>query len=97
MRVDERTAITDFKVKVRAGGIASAARIGDGLPLRQVTHLRFPEQEGHWVSARLDVTFRFAEQAPTIASTLGATLGNALSDSSHPVWHNLYFVTFLFI
>jgi uncharacterized repeat protein (TIGR01451 family) len=69
----------------------------DGLPLRQVTHLRFPEQDGHWVSAKLDVTFRFAEQTPTIASTLGATLNQALSDSSHPLWQNLYLVTFLLI
>lgn len=66
----------------------------DGLPLRQVTHLRFPEQEGHWVAAKLDVTFRFAEKTPFAAATLASTFNDALSDSTHPLWQNLLLVAF---
>jgi uncharacterized repeat protein (TIGR01451 family) len=61
----------------------------NGLPLRQVSQLRFPEEAGRWIAAELDVTFRFAEPKQSLAPTLATNLQNLLENPGHPFWATL--------
>ena len=61
----------------------------DGLPLRQLANLRFPEQDGQWVNAILDVTFRFDKEVVADQQKPLANLQRAMQDPGHPVWQTV--------
>ncbi len=61
----------------------------DGLPLRQVSHLRFPDEQGQTVVADLDVNFTFATPKTPQEPTLAASLNTILHNPGHPLWQPL--------
>lgn len=65
----------------------------DGLPIRQISHLRYPDENGQTVAADLDVNFTFAGAAPPEEAPLTATLNTILTDPGHSVWQHLWLVT----
>ncbi|MCE7988086.1 MAG: DUF11 domain-containing protein [Caldilinea sp. CFX5] len=62
----------------------------DGLPLRQLVNLQFPPKDGHWIAAKLDVSFVFDPALQTAPVGWQSTVQAALADANHRLWPVLW-------
>ena len=62
----------------------------DGLPLRQLVNLQFPPKDGHWVAAKLDISFGFDPAVRAAPIGWHSTVQAALADANHRLWPILW-------